>query len=335
MAKVSASTKQVCTQCRELRSVAKGHKVCYSCRELNHRLFKGEVRPPEYTDVTTARYKDPMVKVEKGYGYYGAVTQTTDGKHIQCHICGYYFAALGTHVVKHKIKIHDYKVKYGLRINDGLLSPSEKIVRQDAYNRVVRKTPEEFAAMSRKGREVLTAKGYKSKGGTWPAQTRNEYGNCKDQTLAKLVHIGEINGGVITRKDFVAEYGQGAIGTINYWFGSWADGVKAAGFKTFKDKQGIDRAKRKKAVIKGMRRFYKEHGRTPQTSDFKTASYLPTRDNLTNLWPNLNMARAAAGVPLLVCYGGKWVEVMPDKQEEWMFETYPVAPKLSQQLRLA
>ena len=87
----------VCIQCGQTKVEGAKRKLCSSCRTLNSFVGKGIIRESDFPDVTVAGYKQPMTKVEDGFGYLGAITTTKDGKHIQCHICGYFFGRLANH----------------------------------------------------------------------------------------------------------------------------------------------------------------------------------------------------------------------------------------------
>lgn len=223
------SAKRKCIQCKQIRNCRRNDKVCYSCQSLNAKVARGEAMEPDYPDVTVESYKQPMEQVKNGYGYYGALTETRDGEFVQCHICGYYFSNVGTHVrAKHKMAPKDYKIKFGLRIKDGLLSQMAKEKAQDIYNKYARKTPEQFKAMSHKAHVVLRKKGYEG-GHGWSAITRNERGMCREQTLAKIKSLGETMNGVPTETAFLAMYGSGQKDVLKHWFGGWRQAVEAAG----------------------------------------------------------------------------------------------------------
>ncbi len=88
---------------------------------------------PHYLD-----YKEPLTKVKGGYGFMGVITTNEEQTHVQCHICGYYFESLGSHVQHtHKMKAREYKEKYQLRISRGLLAPKarEALIRRTANGR--------------------------------------------------------------------------------------------------------------------------------------------------------------------------------------------------------
>lgn len=305
---MSKSTEGICPQCNKKRMIPFSRKICYGCRKMNMDIKSGVLRPPEFKEVNVANYKEPMQKVEDGFGYYGAITVTNDGKHIQCHICGFYFANISTHVfVKHKIPSRDYKFKYGLRIKDGLLSPIEKFKRQITYNKYARKSPEEFKAMSVKAAATRKEKGTKTGGNMWTPQTRNEKGLCRDQTIAKIRRVAELCGGIPTYQAYDTEYG--GMQVVYHWFGTWEKAVEAADVMSYLKAKKQARKEERLKVIEGMRQFYEEHGRTPQTGDFNGGKYLPSQHRMKYLFRSLNEARIAAEVPMLVYAGSKWVEV--------------------------
>lgn len=304
-----------CAQCHQKKAIPKGRTQCAGCRRFNSDVNLGRIRTPEYAEVNTTGYKEPMKRVEDGFGFYGAITGTNDGRHVQCHICGYYYQALGAHVrAKHKMAPRDYKLAYGLRINDGLLSPLGRKVFQDKYNKYARKTPDEFREMSRKAQEAIKENGTQLGGHGWNAQTRNERGMCRDQTIAKIKYVAELNDGVPIWQTFIDMYGSGQKEVVHYWFGSWQAAVTAAGLESYYEQADLRRAQRRRTYEQQIKDFYKREGRTPLSSDFNAENKLPTQTTVSHLFGSLNNARAAADVPLLTFkgnVGGRgnlWVE---------------------------
>lgn len=304
-----------CDQCGNMRSIAAHRDKCEGCRKFSADINAGRIKPPTYTEVNTRNYKDPMQKVDEGFGYYGAVTETNDGEYIQCHICGYYFSSLGGHITnKHKVNVRDYKVKYGLRIKDGLLSPNERRRAQFRYNSGIRKTSEDFKAMSVKAQAAIKAKGISLGGDTWSAQTRNEKGMCRAQTMAKIKALADKMDGVPTQKAFLQEYGQGQSDVVSHWFGSWRGALNEGGFMHFNDNRAKTREERKEKALDSMRKFYDQEGRTPQWTDFNSLDWLPDGKTIQNYFGTLNKARVEAGIPTLVAIGRNWIEVEPGEE---------------------
>lgn len=303
-------SKRICERCHEEREVAKGRKICHACRRQVWNIAAGTVRPPDYPETTVARYKEPMEAVENGFGYIGAITETKDGKQIQCHICGFFYASVATHLARHGIKARDYKIKFGLRITAGLLSPVAREEAQAAYNNDIRSSLEKLQHMT-KMTEKLAQK--RQKDGEWviggntkeSPQYRNERGTCRAQTIAKIRALAERNDGVATWEAFTQEYGSGEA--AKHWFGTWDKAVEAAGLTTHESRLHEERA----TVPERLLAFYEKHGRTPQFSDLKSENDLPSYKMIHRLYGSLNNARTAAGVPQLVQSGrGPWVEVV-------------------------
>jgi len=255
-----------------------------------------------------------MEEVKDGFGYVGAVTQTNDGEHIQCHVCGYFYHNLGAHVYKrHGIKVREYREKYGLRLREGLLSPRERVRAQIRYNNGARgKNRATVAAKARAIRKKKVESGELKLGGNqWSAQRRNEKGNCKAQTLAKIKNMYDRDG-VVTERKFKKEYG--GLSTVKYWFGSWNSALKELKIPEYRQRESMNRDERMGNIIEQIQAFYKEHGRTPQASDFDTNEKLENHSAVRHIFGNLNEARRTAKVPeLRQIAGRKWVEVYPEE----------------------
>lgn len=314
MAKLKYPTvKKVCTVCHEKKNIPKSRKVCAACRTFATRVKSGQILPPTYDQTTVAKYKEPMEEVENGFGYYGAVTETTDGEYLQCHICGYFFKRLSAHVPHHDMTSREYKQKFGLRIQEGLMSPVERRKAQAEYNANQRENLLNLARAGKLAHAKRKAKDWKTGGDMWTAQSRNEKGNCKEQTLAKIKHLASVNNGVATYTDFQREYG--GVGVVKYWFGTWSKAVEAAGLSTYSDRLRINSANLKEEILDSMNDFYDTYGRTPQFSDLKTSDKLPDPKTVMKYYGTLNNARNAAGIPLLVFISKNegWVEMTEDE----------------------
>lgn len=301
--------KKLCERCKQPGNFTENRKICTGCRHTDRALADGTMRPPDFEAVNVSGYKEPMRRVEDGHGYYGAITTTNDGKHIQCHICGYYVGRLSSHVrTKHKIGPEEYKVTYGLRIKDGLLSPLERFKQQITYNKYARKSPEEFKRMSELAVKAKKDNDVESGGDQWRAQTRNERGLCRDQTIAKIRKVAEMCGGVPTSPVYKETFG--GLDVVNHWFGTWMQGVEAAGCTTTVEAKKLSDAALRERILEQFNEFYEREGRTPQTSDLAAKSNtLPTLKQVQRIFHTFNNARAEAGVPTLVYARGRWVEV--------------------------
>jgi hypothetical protein len=300
--------KRICPQCRNERTYPSNRKICSGCRAFNLRVNRGEILPPTYGDVTTEGYKDPMQPVVQGFGFVGAITRTTDGEKIQCHICGYFFNNLGSHVrIAHTITAREYKYKFGLRITEGLVSFIERTRMQVRYNDKARTAAWKGLARIKERRDKDP---WQTGGDVWSPQTRNLKGMCREQTIAKIKHIASLNDGIPILADFLHMYGTGQESVIAHWFGTWNRAVEIAGFMTYKDRLSLGVDSRKKDLMQKMRDFYELYDRTPQSADFNSNVLFPPCKWIIKNYGSLNKAREAAGVPLLIhVNGSKWEEV--------------------------
>lgn len=304
-----------CTYCKKTKRFFENRKICSTCRKFIGQVKSGVFRAPDIKDINVTGYKEPMEKVKDGFGYFGAITKTNDGGHIQCHTCGYYFASLGTHVKqKHAMEPKEYKEKYGLRLKEGLVSATERLNRQRVYN----KTPRENLKNLRKawkGNKKKRERGeLKTGGDMWTAQTRNEKGLCREQTIAKLKFLADSHNGRLTYGLVASEYGHGFRSVILHWFGTWDNALKEAGIKSFLMSRKELREQDIDEIPDIIKAFYEREGRTPQSSDFDSLAELPNSDRVSSLFGTLNNARRVAEVPVLVQVKRHWVEIDPGER---------------------
>lgn len=316
---------KVCTFCGGKRSIERNRKICAGCRDMIGKSKKENgVLPPEYEDVTIAKYKEPMEKVEGGHGYYGAITQSKDGKYLQCHICGFFFPHLANHVRKHDITGKEYKEQFGLRLTEGLLGEEMRQKFQDSFNALVRATnmtPSEFGKnASIKAHEVLQANEYKNNGGNqWKAITRNERGNCRDQTLVKLRTLAADNEGSVNEAQFMKAYGQGQDSVIRTHFGTFDNALREAHLSTRLEQRLNKNQMLEQEAVDKLKLYYDIHGRSPQWSDVvgtrTNVTGLPSANYIKEHFRSMNNYRFLAGIPLILQGGKGWHTVMPGTQE--------------------
>lgn len=308
-----ASKDGICGQCHQERKIPESRALCSGCRAFNSNVKAGRIRKPDFADITTAGYKEPMQKVEDGFGFYGAVTRTNDGQHIQCHICGYYYANVSAHVIgKHAMNSRQYKETYGLRIGDGLLAPGLRVKMQEVYNDHLRKVAVQYLPQAWAAAEEKRKNGDFTPGGDmWTAQTRNEKGMCRAQTIAKMKRIADQQNGYIEEKQFYEEYGSGQREVIAHWFGSWDGALEATGYTGFKMRRAQQKEQVVEHAIGAVADFYESEGRTPQFSDFMARQELPNPRKMSRVFGSLNELRRQSGAPRLIHVGGgRWKEEM-------------------------
>lgn len=313
------STSKLCTECGETRMIEINRSICAGCRDMIGKAKRHDgVLPPEYEDITIEKYKEPMERVVGGHGYFGAITESKDGKYIQCHICGYFFPNLASHIRKHGVDHKEYKIHFGLRIKDGLVSKTERHRLQDSFNALVRATgltPDEYARKAGKAGEagrVKAAKEGRLGGNQWKDITRNERGNCKAQTIVKIQTLASQNEGYISEKMFLEAYGKGQQSVIKTHFGNFDEGLRQAKLATRGEQAFSRREQREDVMIKKLKKYYEVHGRSPQWADIMNShnrAELPSQRFIHTHWRTLNNARFLAGIPMIIQNGKDWHEV--------------------------
>lgn len=306
-------TKHLCEQCGLERNFESNRKTCDACRRFNARVGRGEVLPPDYADTTYKPYKDPMIKNDTGFGYIGAIVQTKSGSHIQCNLCGYFFGDLGLHIANyHREDVREYKIRFGLRVKQGLLSPQVREIRQRIYNeKPLRHSNAENSIKARaalKKKRDEGEKAYNVKEGSWIPQLRNERGQCAAQLLEKIKELAKMMNTRPTEEKFISEYGWGAMESVKTLHGSWSKAVKKAGFDDYNAHRKKQSLKKVDEIIKDVIDWYETHERTPQWSDFNNDDTLPSYFTVKHHFKGLNALRRAAGIPELINVGGQWVE---------------------------
>lgn len=313
---MAKNPKRICVECKREMHIPKSRQHCQHCRTRRTAVNNGTVLPPDYKDTTYAPYKEPMIKNDTGYGYVGAIVQSTNGSHIQCNECGYFYGNLAGHVLNyHKIAPRDYKIKYGLRVRDGLVSPMYKeLARERFKDHPITERAAEYALLAKAALAKSRADGMKpynlDTGGSWIPQLRNERGVCADQLLEKIKQLAADIGRTPNYNDFGRAYGWGAACSVQTLHGSWDKAIIKTGLLHWKAKrrQNVDAQKDK--ILTQIIEWYKTHHRTPRTVDFDTDDDLPSALLVQHYFKGLNIARKLAGVPILVQEkaGQPWVE---------------------------
>lgn len=74
---------------------------------------------------TVFKVEMPIEPIKDGHGFLGVILRNKVDDTIQCHICGEWFKLLSQHISgKHKIKVLEYRYKYGLPLSYPLCSKS-------------------------------------------------------------------------------------------------------------------------------------------------------------------------------------------------------------------
>lgn len=220
--------------------------------------------------LTYSNYKEPLQKVDNGFGYIGTIGSAEDGSKIQCHICGSMFVALGQHVRQaHKLSAHDYKAKFQLGLTTSLESEGARKVRMSNYQNLW--SEERKDKLRRISHDIGRNSGAKKGHNPWHLERRNREGKCPDQVLKRVTDLAAELGRTPSYLDFTAKYGHEFMGPIRTLYGGWTKVVRAAGMIPVNEANTFDRVQ----MLVAINDFRFKYGREPLWSDFKRNPMFP------------------------------------------------------------
>lgn len=240
-------------------------------------------------------YKEPLTRIDKGFGYYGVIAESENQEYLQCHECGEFVKSLSHHASKHKMTATEYKDKYKIGRTISLLSTKTRGLRQEIFRDNADKIlPKAIEGMEKyrddveKGKRpyVMGRKGL-------PLEKRNRMGTCPDQLLDRLAKLAVVRGEHPSYRYMAKNHG-GLLRSILTTFGSYRKAVVMAGVQENLDYD--TRTYTKEQLLDFLRNFYKRHGRTVMVSDFRTGE-LPSYNRYLKVFGGISQARAAAGIP--------------------------------------
>jgi hypothetical protein len=258
-------------------------------RAMKEAIRAGRVLEP-WVDSVMHNYKEPLRKVEDGYGYMGVVTYNKDETHTQCHICGYFFKNLGVHLHHvHEISVRDYKVKFRLRMKKSLVASKTRKKYLDSFEALTASQKRQIKTNLAKGIALKQKKPTKT-GAYKSLEQKNEEGSCPDQLLDKIKKLAEILGHTPTMKEFKQEYG-GYLWAVQMTFGTWKEALKILDLSPAP--VGQRPRYTRESVIAMLRDFEKSKGRQPYMSDIRDGM-LPSQWVCSRLFGSWNKAKQAA-----------------------------------------
>jgi hypothetical protein len=249
-------------------------------------------------------YKEPLRKVEKGFGYEGALTFDVKGR-LQCHVCGAMHDHLALHLRLHKMTAKKYREDFKLSPSTALISERQ---REDYKLQGFRKfnalTADQKAEMHKKSKERWR-KWYENGGKAKMSKDRlslevkNKRGICPDQLLALIKGVHDNLGHTPSQPEFIDYYKtQRYMPPIKRTFGSWAKAVKACGFE-LKQRRSPKGIKRKRysddELLDLLNGFYLDTGRIPMSSDCRRG-FLPDAKIFAKRFGSFAEARHKAGM---------------------------------------
>jgi hypothetical protein len=282
----------------------KEHKI-YKASEWATQTNQTKPKKTEYKfeELTLMNYKEPLMSVKNGYGYYGAVTGTIDGQFVQCHICGHLFMNLGAHIwLKHKMRGREYKEEFGLAYSTALLSEAERgRLKQRTLDWLKNTTDEQRERFARKldRNRRKWIEEHRDDDRTQPElqlETKNKRGTCPDQLLAKIIEVKENLGRTPSKDEFItACKSQRYIHLIYKVFGSWKEALSILGLQPKKEEKGGFRRYEDEELLEYLRSYAETEKKIPTQSDFRR-HLLPTYGVYTRRFGSIENARVEAGV---------------------------------------
>lgn len=249
--------------------------------------------PPD-TLATTIGYKEPLRPMKNGYGYEGTITYDITQTYTQCHICGWFFANLGSHAWKiHRIKADDYRERMGLTPGRSLLAPNTRAKWTNHWASFSKEKKQAVVDRLQTSRRMSNSRAGRIGGeaSKFRLEKRNMRGSCPDQLLDKITVLAGILGRTPKAHEFRNHYG-GFLFTTLTTFGTWSNAVKIAGL-TPNRRGGYARRYTKDMLVDMLRNFKKEYGREPYNRDLRHG-ILPSRDAFVAHWPSWVAAKEAA-----------------------------------------
>jgi len=249
-------------------------------------------------------YKEPLLKTPDGFGYLGTLSQTKDGKYVQCHICGKLFEHLAAHVSHaHKMKAVEYREKFQLSYGTAMASEQYRIDRRNQYLKYLRSLSEEerlelkrkLQEKSRQARPKKAPQPEKHR-----LETKNRRGTCPDQLIEKIKEVADKLGHTPSKLEFNQFLGtQKYTHAIYATFGSWTKALEMAGHTakttTNKGNKRGGKGYSREELLELLVVFAQEYNKIPTFTDFR-GGLLPSYEAYTHHFGTLENARRESGV---------------------------------------
>jgi hypothetical protein len=244
---------------------------------------------PKNTESVLIGYKEPLTKVEDGFGFYGTIAYDKSEKYTQCHECGFFFENLGMHInKKHSKTANQYRVEYGLPTTLSLRAPKTKSYQWETWQSLdIEQRKKKLEQLSEARTRPMPSKISKKS-----LYAKNLEGRCPEQLLDKIVTLKHKLGHTPSSTEFVKEYGSGFLGSIRLTFGTWNEAVTLLGMSP--RKAGGEREYDKENLLDMLRNFYIDKGREPMSSD--NAGLLPSRQTYSRHFGSWTNAKQEAGI---------------------------------------
>lgn len=235
---------------------------------------------------TLFKAEGPFTEIKNGYGFYGVVIRDKIKDKVQCHICGQWFDFLSPHIAKgHKIKVRDYKKKYGLPLTFPLCSRK--------YSKIKSNQAKSFNNKDLIKARVNLKKRRKQKPFDMGKRTlafQNKHGTCPKQLETRYLCIADMLGRTPSMQD-LKKYEPRLIWIITKRYGS---------FNNFKKEIGLDineavckRSWTETELLAILRNFFFKFHRVSTSIDF--TGHSPCTDTYQKVFGSWSRAMEMAG----------------------------------------
>lgn len=246
---------------------------------------------PIDTEPVLIGYKEPLTRVNDGYGFYGTIAYDKSEKYTQCHVCGFFFENLGMHVnKKHGKSSEQYKQEFGLPVTLSLKAPKSHSYQWETWQSLSAEVRQKKLKQLAEARSRPMPASISKKS----LYVKNLEGRCPEQLLDKIITLKQKLGHTPSSTEFVKAYGSGFLGSIRLTFGTWNEALKLLNLAP--KKHGGEREYDKENLLDMLRNFYERKGREPMSSD--QAGLLPSRQTYTRHFGSWTNAKKEAGVLL-------------------------------------
>jgi hypothetical protein len=226
-----------------------------------------EKKEIEYPDapsgyVTLYNYKEPFMPFkyeDTGFGYEGVLLFDGVSDKIQCHFCGDWFQAMGSHLHKeHNMKARDYKEITGLRQTTALVSETlrAKMIANGMSIRLknLQKGGKKTEEQKEKIRQTLL---------TLPRQTQNETGTCPKQIIDRLQKRAKELGRTPTTDEITF------IQVLRKVYGTYSQACRIAGLDVREEGQVLfnPRTITQEQIVNFVREFWIKNHEFPRFKD--------------------------------------------------------------------
>lgn len=223
----------------------------------------------EYEDAPSGQiklynYKEPLMRVEEGYGFLGVLALDPVKDLIQCHTCGEWHKSLQNHLrYKHQTNVASYKREYGLLSSTALINEEMRAIFSAHGENNLEVYRKNFQENSHKHSEETKAK-IKETLKQNRMENRNLKGTCPEQLIDRLQKLAFDLGR--TPKQIEVPFEE----TLVKVYGTFKNALEIAGLPYRKPGVNVKTHKYNlQQCVDGVRKFVDKNGKYPRYVDFK------------------------------------------------------------------